>query len=35
MATSDNPAVGVAHPTVVPANFEPEAETCGEDRSEQ
>jgi hypothetical protein len=28
MATTESPAVGVAHVTVVPANFDPETDAC-------
>jgi len=28
MATTQSPAVGLSHPTVVPTNFEPDDGTC-------
>jgi hypothetical protein len=37
MATTQQPAVGLSHPTVVPTNFEPEdgiCPCCGEALSE-
>jgi hypothetical protein len=28
MATTDTPEVGIAHPTVVPRNFDPDEQNC-------
>jgi hypothetical protein len=28
MATIETPDIGLAHPTVIPANFDPEAAEC-------